>query len=108
MPNFPKNEYFLSLDTYTYVCVLGGKKCSFFVKFNVLCFLVSSVLKLALLPNYKDMKKKSIGRVINKTVKTQNTSLFWNYYDLDHKSKESIPMAETSKSSCPRKETASI
>ena len=30
----------------------GGKKCSFFGKFGVLCFLVTSVLRLALLPYY--------------------------------------------------------
>ena len=27
---FLKNENFLSPDTHTYVCVSGGKKCSFF------------------------------------------------------------------------------
>ena len=31
--NFPKNEHFLPPDTHTYVCVSGGKKCSFFGKF---------------------------------------------------------------------------
>ena len=29
---FPKNEHFLLPDTHTYVCVPGGKKCSFFRK----------------------------------------------------------------------------
>ena len=38
-PNFAKNEHFLSPDTHAYVCVSGGKKCSFFAKFVVLCFL---------------------------------------------------------------------
>ena len=42
-PNFPKNEH------YTYVCVSGGKKCLFFKKIGVLCFLVTSVLRFALL-----------------------------------------------------------
>ena len=28
-----------------YVCVSGGKKCSFSVKFGVLCFLVTPVLR---------------------------------------------------------------
>ena len=28
-PNVPKNEHFLSPYTHTYVCVSGGKKCSF-------------------------------------------------------------------------------
>ena len=35
-PNFPKNEHFLLPDTYTYVCVSGGKKCSLFGTFGVL------------------------------------------------------------------------
>ena len=46
-PNFPKNEHFLPSDTYT------GKKCSFFGKFGELCFLVTSVLRFALLPHYR-------------------------------------------------------
>ena len=37
-------------DTLTYVCMSGGKKCSFFGKFGVLCFLVTPVLRFALLP----------------------------------------------------------
>ena len=31
----------------------GGKKCSFFRKFGVICFLVTSVLRFALLPYYR-------------------------------------------------------
>ena len=34
------------------VCVLGGKKCSFFGKFDLLCFLETPVLKFTLLPYY--------------------------------------------------------
>ena len=30
--------------------LLGGKKCSFFGKFGLLCFLLTSVLRFALLP----------------------------------------------------------
>ena len=48
-PNFPKNEH-LPPDTYTYVCVPGGKKCLFYGKFGVLCFLETPVLRFALLP----------------------------------------------------------
>ena len=47
-PNFPKNEHFWLPDTHTYVCVSGGKKCSFFGKYGVLCFLVTHVLRFAL------------------------------------------------------------
>ena len=39
--------------TRTYVCVLGGKKCSVFGKIGALCFLEISVLRLALLPYYR-------------------------------------------------------
>ena len=49
--NFPKNEHFLHLDTHTYVCVSGCKKCSFFEKFSLLCFLETPILRFALLPN---------------------------------------------------------
>ena len=52
-PNFPKNKHFLSLDTHTYVCVSGGKKCSFFGKFGMLCFLKTPVLRFALSPYYR-------------------------------------------------------
>ena len=31
----------------------GGKKCSFFGKFDVLCFLETPVLRFALLPYYR-------------------------------------------------------
>ena len=37
--NFQKNEHFLPADKGTYVCVSGSKKCLFFGKFGVLCFL---------------------------------------------------------------------
>ena len=36
-----------------YVCLLGGKKCLFFVKFGVLYFLETPVLRFALLPYYR-------------------------------------------------------
>ena len=42
--NFPKNSY---------VCVSAGKKCSFFGKFDVLCFLKTPVLRFALLRYYQ-------------------------------------------------------
>ena len=42
--NFPKNSY---------VWVPAGKKCSFFGKFDVLCFLKTPVLRFALLRYYQ-------------------------------------------------------
>ena len=44
-PNFP--------NTRTYVCASGGKKCLFFGKFGVLCFLGTLVFRFALLPYYR-------------------------------------------------------
>ena len=48
-PNFPEYENLLRLDTHTCVCVSGGKKCLFFGKFSVICFLVTTFLRFALL-----------------------------------------------------------
>ena len=42
-----------STPNFTYVCVSGGKKCSFFGKFDVLRFFEIPVLKFALLPYYR-------------------------------------------------------
>ena len=36
---FPKSKHFLLPDTHMCVCLSGGKKCSFFGKFGVLCLL---------------------------------------------------------------------
>ena len=60
MSNFPKNEHFVPLDTHTYVCVSGGKKCSFFGKFVVFCFLETPVLRFAILPYYR--RKMKFGK----------------------------------------------
>ena len=40
-------------ESRTYVCVSGGKKCSSFRKFGVLCFLETSVLRFTLLSYYR-------------------------------------------------------
>ena len=50
-PSLPKNKHFLSPRVGNVRNVRnGGKKCSFFGKFGVLCFLVTSILRFALLP----------------------------------------------------------
>ena len=41
------------IRTCAYVCVLGAKKCSFFGKFDVLCFLETPVLRFFLLSYYR-------------------------------------------------------
>ena len=45
LSNFPKNEHFLPPGKHTYLCVSGGKKCSFFGKYGVLCFLETPLLR---------------------------------------------------------------
>ena len=59
-PNFPKKQLFPTPDMHTFVCVSRGKKCSFFGKFGVLCFLVTSVLKFAFLPYYRRYNMQTI------------------------------------------------
>ena len=44
------------LAKHTYVCVSGGKKCSFFGKVGVPCFLETPVLRFTLLPYYRQFK----------------------------------------------------
>ena len=57
------------------VCVSGGKKCSFFGKFGVLCFLETPVLRFALLPYYRrNVFKRSISLKHWMTMLTQLTS----------------------------------
>ena len=36
-----------------YVCLSGGKKCSFLGKFDVFCFLETPVLRFTLVPYYR-------------------------------------------------------
>ena len=52
-PNFLKKEHFLLPDTHTLQYVSGVKKCLFFRKFGVLCFLVAPVLRFVFLPHYQ-------------------------------------------------------
>ena len=48
---FPEKQTFLT--SWYVVCVSGGKKCLFFWKFGVLCFLETPVLRFVLLPYYR-------------------------------------------------------
>ena len=52
-PKFPKTKVSYHL-IHTCTCAYqGGKKCWFFGKIDVLCFLVTSVLRFALLRHYR-------------------------------------------------------
>ena len=62
MPNFPKKEHFLHPHMHTYVCASEGKKCSSSENL-ALCFLVTSVLRFAILPYYRRIK--TILQVLN-------------------------------------------
>ena len=45
-----------------YVCVLGGKKCSFFGKFDVLFYLETLILRFTFLPYYRQNNlEKNLG-----------------------------------------------
>ena len=65
-PNFPKT------NICTYVCVSGGKKCLFFGKFEVLCFLETPALRFALLRYYR----RSYLKRLEKTWKGIRTVFF--------------------------------
>ena len=52
----------LALIKTAQVCISGGKKCSFFRKLGVLCFLKTLVWKLTLLPYYRRIRGKRIWK----------------------------------------------
>ena len=52
--DIPEDEHFLPPDTHK-TSISGGKKCSFFGKSGILCFLVTSVLRFTLLPYYRQI-----------------------------------------------------
>ena len=54
---FSDKQKFLTPDTHMCACVLGGKKCSLFGKFGVLCFLVTPVLRFDFLPYCRGITK---------------------------------------------------
>ena len=52
MLNFPRNEHPLPPDMHNNVSISGGKKYLFFGKFDVFCFLFTSVLRFDFLAPY--------------------------------------------------------
>ena len=44
------SKHFLPPDMHLHVCVSEVKKCLFYIKFGVLCFLVTPILRFSLLP----------------------------------------------------------
>ena len=79
---FRQNEHFLLRN----VCVSEGKKCSFFEKFGVLCFLVTSILKFALSSYYRRLhafysprKHQKWKRLSNICRGDKKGTLAWNW-----------------------------
>ena len=59
-PNFPKTNLsypLIRVHVWTCVCVSEGEKYSFFGKFGVLCFLLTTVLRFALLSYSRQFNK---------------------------------------------------
>ena len=70
--NFMKNKHFSPSDTHKYVCVSRSRKYSFFGKFGVLCFLVTSVLRFVLLSYYRRfVLKNNVIALMTKRSTTQ-------------------------------------
>ena len=57
--NFPKNV----------LCVSGGKICSFFGKFGMLCFLETNILRFALLPYHRRLNPAYSKRTLASAVR---------------------------------------
>ena len=66
---FWKTKIFYSLIR-THTCLSGGKKCSFYRKFGMLCFLETPVLRFTLLPYYWQIR----GNTFN----IYNRNSIWN------------------------------
>ena len=69
---FFEKRTFITPDTHRYVCVSGGKKCLFFGKLGVLCFLETPILRFALLAYYQqfNLKNKLYEQLFNLTRQT--------------------------------------
>ena len=79
-PSFSKMEHLLPPDTHTNMHISGGKKCSFFGKFGVLCFLETPGLRFAFLPYYRRLAKPL--RKKTHLSKRRLSGLFYIFYPL--------------------------
>ena len=71
--NFRKSKNFLSSGTQMYLCASEDTKCSFFGKFDMLCFLQTTVLKFAFLLYYR----RNITMTRTRLPQSICTTLFW-------------------------------
>ena len=79
-PNFRKNKHFLPRHTHTYVCVSGGKKCSFFGKLCVLFFLETPVLRFTFLSLFRGntvSEVETIASLLSYNIKKDNTHKYF-------------------------------
>ena len=72
------------ISKWRYVCVSGGSKYSFFGKCGVLCFLVTSVLRFALLPYHRRINVKNFFKKPNQVLELPIT-LTWMKIKLYYK-----------------------
>ena len=83
--NFPKNKYFLTLDTRTFLCVSVDKKCQFFRKFLGKLEIEASILRYSKSRSKSQMSKLKYKLFLTLSVK-QNLLKFklsstnFNYY----------------------------
>ena len=66
-----------------YAHVSGSKKCSFYGKFGVLCFLETPVFRFAFLPYYRRLNAFSVGnlfRFIERKVVLLFKNISWNTF----------------------------
>ena len=73
---FSEKQIFLTPDTHTCVHVSGNKECSFFGKFNVLCFFVTPILRFTLLLYYRRFVVCSYGKTFVVSLK-KNGGYCW-------------------------------
>ena len=79
-PNFWKNKHFLPRQTHTYVCLSGGKKCSFFGKLCVLFFLETPVLRFNFLSLFRGntvSEIETIASLLSYHIKKDNTHKYF-------------------------------
>ena len=69
------SQIFRKTNISYHVCVSGGKKCSFFGKFGVLCFLETAVLRFALLSYYRRLHVTRQSNICDGALILQTSSI---------------------------------
>ena len=74
-----QNAKFSGKTKISYTCVSGAKKCSFFKKFGVLCFLLTPVLRIGLLPYYRRYSTTFMTKITHSVVTISPNHQFESY-----------------------------